>query len=129
MDKAELAALVQYLTQMSGSPEEQSLLMRSADQGSAMQGTPSAMGQNVAGTYVASSPLEHLSVALQRVMGGQKQKGAEEAYRASITKQTAGRGKYGDALLRAFGRMPEESDLKPDPYGDPMAAPYYIQRP
>ena len=50
--------------------------------GQQMMGTPQPEGRNVGHTYVASSPLEHLSSAVQRVMGagmmnqGQNQRGA-----------------------------------------------------
>ena len=95
-------ALLQALISLGAIPEEQALLMRQANQGQSMQDMPNAQGQRVGGTYVAASPLEHLSVAFNRVMGANKQRDAEEAYRASLEKQTAGRGDYAAALLKAL---------------------------
>ena len=44
------------------------------DSGEGMMQTPGAQGMRVGNTYVASSPLEHLSVAMARAMGADKAK-------------------------------------------------------
>ena len=92
--------LISQLVALGAIPEEQALLMRQADQGAGMAMTPGPQGMNVAGTYVASSPLEHLSSALQRVMGSRMQDEALGQYRDTLGKQTAGRGSYADALMK-----------------------------
>ena len=72
-------------------PEEQALLMKQRQSAEALMGAPSAQGRNVGATYVASSPLEHLSVALQRGMGAQRTKRADEAMEGTFERQTQGR--------------------------------------
>jgi hypothetical protein len=110
-------ALIQMLVQLGAIPEEQALLMRQMDQGAGMMQTPGAQGQNVGGTYVASNPLEHLSVALQRGMGAQKQRGAEGAYRDTLGKQTAGRSAYAEALKRLMEQqMTGQAQPMPGPW-------------
>lgn len=101
-------AMIQALVELGAIPEEQALLMRQADQGLAMQGAPTPQGMSVGGTYVASSPLEHLSAALQRGLGAKKQQGAEEAFRGTLGKQTQGRQGYADALMRLLRGQQQE---------------------
>jgi hypothetical protein len=91
MTPEELNAFLEQIGALGAVPDEQGLLMRQANQGQALMNTPSAAGQNVGGTYRASSPLEHLSVALQRVMGAKQQQGAEDAFRQTLDTQTKGR--------------------------------------
>ncbi len=78
-------------------PEEQALLMRQRTSGEAMMGTPAAQGRNVGQTYVASSPLEHLSVALERGMGGRRMNAADAGMMDTFQRQTAGRKAGADA--------------------------------
>lgn len=64
--------------------------------GQSLTQTPTPEGRNVGHTYVASSPLEHLSAALQRGVGyglvgrGQQQRGT--GIQAYIDALRAGRG-------------------------------------
>jgi hypothetical protein len=91
---AQLEADAPHLAEMAALgaiPEEQGLLQNQIGQGMQQQNIPGATGQNVGRTYVASSPLEHLSVALQRGMGGMKQREAEGQFRETLAQQTKGR--------------------------------------
>ena len=113
-------ALIQQLVALGAIPEEQALMLRQADQGAGMMQTPSAQGMNVGGTFKASSPVEHLSVALQRMLGGKMQKAALSQYQGTLGKQTAGRGVYADALLKMLngGQQQPQAEI-----------PYYLQNP
>jgi len=90
-EAAKSDALRKALIALGVIPEEQALLMRQANQGQSMMDAPTPQGMRVGGTYVASSPLEHIAAVVQRAVGANKQKTAEEGYRESLAKQTAGR--------------------------------------
>lgn len=111
-------ALIQQLVALGAIPEEQALLMRQMEQGAGMMQAPGAQGMNVGGTYTAANPLEHLSVALQRAMGGQMQKGAESKYRGTLGQQTQGRSAYADALRKLLEQeqAPQIPPLLASPY-------------
>lgn len=53
------------------------LLMQSMQRARELQNAPSARGMSVGGTYVASSPLEHLAAAMSRYRGGKRAKDIE----------------------------------------------------
>ena len=113
-------ALLQQLVAMGAIPEEQAMLLRQADQGQAMMQTPSAAGMHVGATYKAASPLEHLSVALQRVMGGLQQNKAQRGYQDTLGKQTEGRSAFAQALMAALGKKPEPvTEMPPMWIGSP----------
>lgn len=84
-------------------------------QAQGMIDTPGAQGMRVGGTYVASSPLEHASVAMARVMGQQKMNQARQNQGDLIT----GKGKGMEALLRAMSRPGQAQQ-------DPNAAPPWM---
>jgi hypothetical protein len=85
---------IQSLAALGIGPEELAMFLRQSDQGYAATQTPSAQGRNVGSTYVASSPLEHLSVALERGMGGRQQQAADEGYRSTLGRMAGTRGEY-----------------------------------
>lgn len=104
-DEDKMRALLEAMAAMGALPEEQALLMNQMGQGAGMMNTPGAQGQNVGGTYVASSPLEHLGVLAQRGVGAYKQGQAEQGYRDTLAKQTAGRQAFGEQQM---GQQDEE---------------------
>jgi hypothetical protein len=109
--------LIDQLVALGVLPEQEAMQMRQANQGAAMMQTPMAEGRNVGHTYVASSPLEHLSVGLQRAMGARQQDEALRQYQETLGQQTAGRSAYADALRRLM--MGQQG---PDPYADMAGA-------
>jgi hypothetical protein len=66
--------------------------------GADLWNTPSAKGQNVGQTYVASSPLEHLSVALQRGLGASKLNQSQATQQGLINQKGTGL----EALIKAM---------------------------
>lgn len=94
-EEDKMRALLEAMAAMGALPDEQALLMQQMGQGQGLMNTPGAQGQNVGGTYVASSPLEHLGVLAQRGVGAYKQKGAEQGLRDTFAKQTEGRLAFG----------------------------------
>jgi hypothetical protein len=120
----ELLALLQ---QIAGTPEEQEMLGQEAQIGLGMLNTPGAQGMNVGGTYVASNPVEHLSVALQRAMGAKQYRGAQDEMMGNIAKQGAARSAtMADILQKMLGGGGD--GLQPDPYSQapgPWAPPSF----
>lgn len=104
-DEAKLQALLEMLAQVGTEPDAQALLMDQRQAGMAQAATPSAQGMNVGGTYRASSPLEHMAVALQRAMGGRATKQAETGYGESLKRQQAARL----AAMRGFQGLGQPS--------------------
>jgi len=130
---AQLEADAPHISEMStlgAIPDEQGLLQNQIGQGMQQQNTPLAQGQNAGRAYVASSPLEHLAVALQRGMGGMKQREAEGQYRDTLSQQTKGReasASRANALERILlmmqrGQQPATPGLGLD-LRDPVATP------
>lgn len=62
--------LVQALSEAGVFPDEMDMLQSQLKRADALRTTPGAQGREVGRTYVASSPLEHLAVGLQRYQGG-----------------------------------------------------------
>jgi hypothetical protein len=88
-------------------------------QGMGMMQTPGAQGQNVGGTYVASSPLEHLATALSRVQGGRMVQESQGRQADLI----GGKGKGMEALLLAMARQ-APIQPQPIPEGPGIVNPY-----
>lgn len=110
MDEETLNAMVA----LGAIPEEQAMLMKQQQMGYGLMQTPSAEGRTVGHTYVAASPLEHLSVALHKYMGAKRIKDAEQGYRNTLAQQTAGRSAYARALGRHF-QQANQPPVLPDP--------------
>ena len=98
-------------------PETLALMIKASNAGNTMGlghellGTPGAEGRNVGHTYVASSPLEHLSVAANRGLG---------AYMMGQGMQSRGTGIQ--AYINALRQRPQP-DL------GPVAAPEMVSGP
>ena len=75
--------------------------------GNELLNTPTAEGRNVGRTYVASSPLEHMSVALRRGIGAQKMNQAGADQQAALGQRSTGLG----AFLDLLGRKPNQQPL------------------
>jgi hypothetical protein len=75
--------------------------------GADLWNTPSAKGQNVGQTYVASSPLEHLSVALQKGLGADKLNKSQFAQQGLINQKGSGL----EALIKAMMRGGQTSPV------------------
>jgi hypothetical protein len=88
-------------------------------QGVGLMQTPGAQGQNVGGTYVASSPLEHLATALSRVQGGRMVQESQGRQADLI----GGKGKGMEAFLMALAR---QAPVQPQqtPEGPGIVNPY-----
>lgn len=115
-------ALIQQLVALGAIPEEQALLMRQMQQGEGMMGAPSAQGMRVGSTYVASSPMEHAAVALQRYLGQRQMAEAEKGYRGTLGEQTSGRSAAAEALRKL---MMQQQAPPMDPMGQgPWAGGY-----
>jgi hypothetical protein len=94
--------------------------------GKDMWDVPMAQGQRVGGTYVASSPVEHLSNAMSKVMGA-KMMGDSQARQQALINQKGGGM---DAFIRAMAqqRPPVQQPPQPSPFipgwtPDPFAGP------
>jgi hypothetical protein len=110
-------ALLRLLVQAGIVPEEQALAMTQYRTGESLYGTPSAQGMNVGGTYVAASPLEHLSVAAQRGLGAKQQQRAVEDYRGALGRQTSAGSALGDALKRLLEQQLGGAQVEPQVQG------------
>ncbi len=126
----ELAQLLEAMSQ--GDPEKMRALVSSGlfgeqmgmagqdySTGLGLSQTPSAQGQNVGGTYVSASPLEHIGTALQRVMGGQQMQGAREAQQKAM----GGVTDFRSALLKAMSQQGQQPMQPPQWPGVPYPMP------
>lgn len=96
------AALAQAMSGLGSMPDRQALLKQHMEWGHDATQAPAPKGMQVGGTYMASSPLEHIAAALQRVMGYRQQGQGERGLTASLGEQDKLRGQYADALMRAM---------------------------
>lgn len=94
--------LQQALAEMSAYQDRQAGLGRQEGLGREMLGTPSAPGREVGRTYVASSPLEHFSVALQRGMGAKRLNDAQGQREALIQGDVGTRKTLAQRLADTF---------------------------
>lgn len=83
------------------------ILAQQFGQGAGMMQTPGAQGAHVGGTYTAAHPLEHLSVGLQRGLGGRMTKESLAKQGELADRDAAGRSAFmglaegsGDSLRR-----------------------------
>ena len=97
-------SLIQQLVAMGAIPEQQDLAKQKMAWGREDSQMPMPAGMRVGGTYIASSPLEHLAAALKSGMGYAKQGQATGELRGLIGQQTEGRSNYAQELLRALGQ-------------------------
>jgi hypothetical protein len=79
--------------------------------GKGMWDAPMAEGQRVGSTYVASSPVEHFSNAMSRVMGG-KMMGESQARQQDLINQKGGGM---EALIRAMAKKMQTAPQPPPP--------------
>lgn len=116
MDYADLLqgmdpATIQSMVDAGLIPQQMGLQQHQADIGNQMFQTPSAEGRNVGHTYVASSPLEHLSVAVQRAMGASKMQDAMRQQQALLQQsgktQGAGWQQIVEAMRRRQAQQPQ----------------------
>ena len=98
-------ALVQMLTALGSMPERQDLLKTQMQYGREDSQMPMPAGMRVGGTYIASSPLEHLATALNQGVGGQRQARATQGLEQSFGQQDTARATYGDSVLRMLQQM------------------------
>ena len=98
-------ALIQMLTQLGSMPERQDLLRQQMQYGREDSQAQSPQGMRVGGTYIASSPLEHLAAALKQGMGAYQQRKAAEGLQGTFGQQDQARGQYGDQVLQMLQRM------------------------
>ena len=112
-------ALVQQLMALGAVPDLQHLLYQQMGYGNQLYQTPSPEGRHVGNTYVASSPLEHMSAALQRYMGGKQMQEATQGLQRTFQQQTEGRTRgMAEALRRLLGgqQAPAEQPVMPMEY-------------
>ncbi len=100
--------------------------------GKGMWDTPSAEGMRVGGTYVAASPVEHLSTALSKVMGAKFMGDSQRNQRGLIDQKGGGMS----ALIRAMARPQSQMPTSGGPVEAPVdygaeddGIPYYLRRP
>ena len=65
----DMELLIQQMAAMGISPEVMGMISHQMNRGESLQDTPMAQGRQVGNTYVASSPLEHLSTAMRKIQG------------------------------------------------------------
>jgi hypothetical protein len=83
--------------------------------GASLFGTPGAQGMNVGGTYRAASPLEHLSTAMSRILGGKMQRDAHGEMEGLLGQKAAGRRAMGQAQAGLFAPPTAEAMNAPEP--------------
>lgn len=98
-------ALIQMLTQLGSMPERQDLLRTQMQYGREDTQAPMPQGMRVGGTYIASSPLEHLAAAIKQGVGSYRQGKATQGLHESFGQQDAARGQYGNEVLRMLQQM------------------------
>jgi hypothetical protein len=91
-------------------------------QGGALMGTPSPEGMRVGGTYVASSPLEHLATAMARSRGAGQQADARRRQQEFMASLNRGKGD----LLSEMARQRQAQQMPQDPNA---AAPWIPPKP
>jgi hypothetical protein len=75
-------------------PEQMGLQSEQAKRGAVLASTQTPQGLHVGGTYVASSPLEHLAAAIRQGQGLSLQKNASQAQQQALQQQKQGRLAY-----------------------------------
>jgi hypothetical protein len=95
-------------------------------QGQQMMGAPGAQGMNVGGTYVAASPLEHLSTAMTRGMGAQMMGGAQDQQAALVGQKGQGLEAFLRSLAGPGAAPPVQA---PQMMGPDESIPYFLRMP
>jgi hypothetical protein len=107
LSEEQIQQLIQAMSQISTIPDEQGLAMKQLGMGTDLAQTPGAEGTKLGYTYVASSPLEHLAVALNRYRGIRDQQSAKQQMLDTFGRQRTGREQYGNAALGIGGWQPQ----------------------
>jgi hypothetical protein len=94
--------LLQQIIDAGLSDDRMGMAGQKARTGAALFGTPGAQGMNVGGTYKAASPLEHLSTAMSRILGGKMQRDAHGEMEGLLGQKAAGRRAMGQAQAGLF---------------------------
>ena len=111
--------LVRQMMALGSIPDLQALLRGQGMQGyQEFAGTPSAEGRTVGHTYVASSPWEHMAVALQRGMGALQQQKSKQGLLDTFQQQDSGRtaGMLA-ALRRLYANQGQAAQPQDQPTG------------
>jgi hypothetical protein len=108
-------ALLQQLTQAGLYPQQLAQLQRQYQLAQGFMQPQEAQGRQVGGTYVASSPLEHLSSALRPVIGAYMQRQAMNREGELTGQLSSGRQAFARALQDSSGHPGE---LMPGGAGD-----------
>lgn len=98
--------------------------------GKGMWDAPTAQGMRVGGTYVASSPVEHLSNAMSKILGA-KMMGDSQGRQGDLI---GGKGRGMGALIQAMARPGQAPPMAPveapvDYGAEDDGIPYYLRRP
>jgi hypothetical protein len=107
--------LIQQLTQAGLYPQQIAQLQRQYQLAQGFMQPQEAQGRQVGGTYVASSPLEHLSNALRPVIGAYMQRSAMNRAGELTGQLSSGRQAFARALQDSSGHPGE---LMPGGAGD-----------
>jgi len=108
------------LAQMGVFADKTKALGQERNLGESMYATPSAQGREVGRTYVASSPLEHIGVAVERTLGARKMNDAMGQQNALISGDANARQKLAAAMAAAMRRSraaasPISTNIGPTP--------------
>lgn len=87
-------AALQQMMEAGVVPEQLALQAQQAKRGQGLADTQTPQGMQVGGSYVASSPLEHLSAAIRQGAGGVMQGKAAQAQQDALKQAIAGRTSY-----------------------------------
>src|SRR5882672_2448274 len=94
--------LLQQLAAAGMAPEQLRLLQPRLQLGQQWMQPQEAQGRQVGGTYVAASPLEHLSNALRQIVGAGMTRGAANQQRDILGQQQQARQSYMGAMATAL---------------------------
>jgi hypothetical protein len=107
--------LLQQIIDAGLSDDRMGMAGQKARTGASLFGTPGAQGMNVGGTYKAASPLEHLSTAMSRILGGKMQRDAHGEMEGLLGQKAAGRRAMGQAQAGLFSPPTAEALNAPEP--------------
>jgi hypothetical protein len=98
-------AALQQMMEAGVVPEQLALQAQQAKRGQGLADTQTPQGMHVGGSYVASSPLEHLAAALRQGQGGIMQNKAAQAQQDALKQAVGGRTAY---LQGIAGQGPQQ---------------------
>jgi hypothetical protein len=108
-------AMAEQLAQMAGYSDQMALANAKAHRADALRATPLAAGREVGRAYVASSPLEHMAVAVQRAKGEHDLSAVNKAQQGLIAGDTNARTALARAMGEAMRRRAASSPMAPVP--------------